>query len=159
MILDTLVNFHDYLGVHPLFPRVAAFLAGADLAALAVGRHEIGDEGCFALVSEYETLAPGEGFIECHGRYVDVQLLLSGVERVGVCPRSACRVTACDEAADFETLEGEVDYVTLRPGLFAVFLPQDAHMPKLRHGAGAASVRKVVVKVPVLTTGLAPPAA
>lgn len=150
MILDTQERFGDYLGIHPLFPRVADFLASTDLDALPEGRHEIGGEGCFALVSEYRTLEPEAGFIECHRRFVDVQVVVRGVEQIGVCSRSACRVTARDEAADFETLEGEVDLVTLRPGLFAVFLPQDGHMPKLRHGA-ATTVRKVVVKVPVLT--------
>ena len=151
MILDTLDRFRDYLGVHPLFARVAAFLETTELAALAVGRHEIGDEGCFALVSEYRTLGPGEGFIECHRRYVDIQILASGVEKIGVAPRAACTAAAWDEAGDCVTLVGEVDYVTLRPGSFAVFLPQDGHMPKMRHRA-AAEVRKIVIKVPIVGT-------
>jgi YhcH/YjgK/YiaL family protein len=148
MIIDSLDRFRDYLGVHPFFARVAEFLETTDLEALADGRHEIGAEGCFALVSQYRTLAPGEGFIECHRRHIDIQILVSGVERVGVCRRGECAATSWDEAGDFEVLEGKFDLVTLRPGSFAVFLPQDGHMPKLNCGA-AATVRKVVVKVPV----------
>lgn len=148
MILDALDRFGDYLGVHPLFGEVAAFLRETDLEALADGRHEVGRDGCFALVGGYRTIAPGQGFIECHRRHVDVQILVRGVERIGVVPRARCTATAWDEARDLETLAGEVDYVTLRPGLFAVFLPQDGHMPMLAAGA-PADVQKVVVKVPV----------
>jgi YhcH/YjgK/YiaL family protein len=149
MIFDALDHFDDYRGAHSLFTRVAVFLRATDLAALAEGRHEIGRDGCFALVSEYRTLEPGEGFIECHHRYADIQILVRGIERIGVCHRSSCAVTARDEERDFDTLEGEVDWITLRPGSFAVFFPQDGHMPKIRHGAAATAVRKVVIKVPV----------
>lgn len=150
MILDSLTRFRDYLGVHPLFAGVAEFLDATALAALPEGRHEIGTQGCFALVSRYRTLAPGEGFIECHRRHLDIQIVVSGVEAIGVCRRSACTVSAWSETGDVETLEGEVDLIPLRPGSFAIFLPQDGHMPKLSHGAVAA-VLKVVVKVPVLS--------
>jgi YhcH/YjgK/YiaL family protein len=151
MILDALSRFRDYLGVHPLFGRVATFLDTTDLATLAEGRHDLGG-GCFALVSEYRTLAPGEGFVECHRRHADVQIVVAGIEDVGVCRREECAAAAWDEPGDCETLEGEVDRITLRPGSFAVFFPQDGHLPRLAHGA-AATVRKVVVKVPVAPAG------
>jgi beta-galactosidase beta subunit len=51
--------------------------------------------------------------------------VVRGVERIGVCPRAACRSTAWDEASDVEKLEGEVDLVTVRAGSFAVFLPAE----------------------------------
>lgn len=153
MIIDTLDNFDAYRGVHPLFAQVAEFLGANDLGQLAEGRREIGTAGCFALVSQYPTLEPGEGFIECHRRHIDIQIMIRGVEAIGVCRRAACSVSARDEERDFETLEGEVDLITLRPGSFAVFFPQDGHMPKLRHGA-AAIVRKLVVKVPCATAGV-----
>lgn len=148
MIVDSLERFRDHVGLHPLFADVAGFLEATDLAALADGRHEIGARGCFALVGSYETLAPGEGFIECHRRHIDIQLLVSGVEQIGVCRRAECTAKSWDEERDCEVLEGRIDFITLRPGSFAVFFPEDGHMPKLRHGA-AATVRKIVVKVPV----------
>ena len=147
MILDSLDRFRDYLGVHPLFGRVAEFLTTADFATLAEGRHEIG-EGCFALVSAYRTIAVEEAFIERHRRYIDIQVVISGVEQIGVCRREACRSVSWNETNDVEVLQGEFDLITLAAGSFAVIFPQDGHMPKLQRGA-QASVRKVVVKVPV----------
>jgi YhcH/YjgK/YiaL family protein len=155
MIVDTLDHFGDYLGVHPLCGRVADFLGTADLGELAEGRHQIGSEGCFALVSQYITQSRDEGFIECHRRHIDIQILVRGVEGIGVCRRSDAVVSSWDEEGDFETLECQVDFITLRPGSFVIFFPQDGHMPKVRHGA-PASVRKVVVKVPVPARATAP---
>jgi YhcH/YjgK/YiaL family protein len=86
--------------------------------------------------------------IECHRRHIDIQILIRGVEEIGVCHRFDAVVSAWDEERDFETLEGDVDFITLRPGSFVIFLPQDGHMPKIRHG-GSVSVRKIVIKVPV----------
>ena len=149
MIFDTLNHFDDYCRVHPLFGRVAEFLSTVALGELAEGRHQVGPEGCFALVSQYVTQAPDEGFIECHRRHIDVQIVVRGVEEIGVCHRSDAVVSAWDEERDFETLQGKVDCITLRPGSFVIFFPQDGHMPKIRHGE-SASVRKIVIKVPVL---------
>lgn len=150
MILDSLAHLRDYAGVHPHVPQVAAFLEAVDLGTLAVGRHEVGTEGCFALVSEYETIRPEEGFIECHRRYIDIQILLSGLERIGVCRAADCTAAAYDEEQDLQKLAGEVSFVTLRPGSFALFFPRDGHMPRLRPRDEATRVRKIVVKVPVI---------
>ena len=149
MIFDTLNHFDDYCRVHPLFGRVAEFLSTVALGELAEGRHQVGPEGYFALVSQYVTQAPDEGFIECHRRHIDVQIVVRGVEEIGVCHRSDAVVSAWDEERDFETLQGKVDFITLRPGSFVIFFPQDGHMPKIRHGE-SASVRKIVIKVPDL---------
>lgn len=150
MIFDSLPRFAEYCPVHPLLAQVGEFLASADLAALADGRHEIGTEGCHALVSGYETLAPADGFIECHRRFIDIQVLAAGEERIGICRASDCTAGAYDSAKDFQKLEGAVDFITLRPGCFAVFFPHDGHMPKCHPAGGATLVRKIVVKVPVL---------
>jgi YhcH/YjgK/YiaL family protein len=77
-----------------------------------------------------------------------MQIMARGVEEIGVCPRPGAVSAERDEERDSETLECRVNFIVLRPGSFAVFLPQDGHRPEIRHGA-AASVRKMVVKVPV----------
>jgi YhcH/YjgK/YiaL family protein len=37
--------------------------------------------------------------------------------------------------------------VTLRPGQFIVFFPEDAHMPCLNAGADSKPVQKIVIKL------------
>lgn len=149
MVFDQIANFPLYLQLHPQFLAAWAFLGGGDLDELAVGRHEIDERGAFALVSEYRTRPLAEGFIECHRRYLDIQLITRGAERIGLCPRSAGRERPYDAERDFLVLEGECDFLTLRPGAFAIFFPDDGHMPNLRLGEEAEAVKKIVVKIPV----------
>lgn len=149
MIFDQLINFPRYLSLHPHFADVWAFLQDNDPGALSLGRHEINDRGAFVLVSEYVTRSAAESFIECHRRYIDIQLLSRGAEGVGICSRSAGRELPYDAEKDFLKLEGEIDLITLQTGSFAVFFPDDGHMPMLQLAGGPEPVRKLVFKIPL----------
>jgi len=149
MIFDHLDNFPLYLPLHPHFADVWAFLKGNDPNSLVSGRHEVNALGAFALVSEYSTRPVAESFIECHRKYIDIQLLTRGAEAVGICCRSACRELPYDAEKDFLMLEGQTDRLTLNPGSFAVFFPDDGHMPMLQLEESPIQVKKVVFKIPV----------
>lgn len=149
MIFDRLENFPLYLSLHPHFADVLAFLQKGDPGTLPVGRHDVNDRGAFALVSEYATRPLAESFIECHRKYIDIQMLTSGAEAVGICCRSACRELPYDAEKDFLKLEGPTDRLTLTPGFFAVFYPDDGHMPMLQLADGPSQVKKVVFKIPI----------
>jgi len=147
MIFDSLANFSTYNGAHHLFPIVHDYLQGRDLAALPLGRHDIAG-GIHAIVNKYKTLHPEETFIECHRKFIDIQIMLHGAEKIGVCLTDNCEQLAYNERQDFQTLKGEVDIITLRQGYFAIFFPQDGHMPQLQLD-GPEDVKKLVIKVPV----------
>lgn len=149
MIFDQLDNFPLYLPLHPHFADAWKFLRGCDPDALPPGRHEVNTRGAFVLVSEYVTRPLAESFIECHRNYIDIQLLTRGAEAVGICCRSSCRELPYDAEKDFLKLEGPADRLTLRPGSFAVFFPDDGHMPMLQLAEKPAEVRKLVFKIPV----------
>ncbi len=148
MILDALEYAPGYAALGAGLVRGLAFLAGRDLAALPDGRLDLDGDRLFALVSRYGTRAArGAAGWEAHRRYLDIQALGSGAERVDAAPVSALRVTRpYDETADCLRLEGRGQRLVLRPGLFAVFWPQDAHRPGLAAGR-PGRVTKVVVKV------------
>ena len=149
MILDTLANFHRYLPVHRLFPIISEFIHGRDLLSLEVGKHPLG-HGITVIIDEYTTRPTEDRFPECHRRFVDIQILLSGIETIGICPTSRVRtVTPYNTEKEYEKVSGPMDFITLRENDFAVFFPHDAHLPGTISGAAPASVRKMVVKVPV----------
>jgi len=151
MILDTIDNFSTYVAMHPHFTDVLAIVRRDGLGAFPLGRSDINDAGAFVLVSEYETRAEAEGFIECHKRFIDIQILLKGNARVGIAPAAECSVTqAYDAEKDFMKLGGAVEYFGLLPGKFAVFFPQDGHMPNVTAGEKPVGVKKIVFKIPVL---------
>jgi YhcH/YjgK/YiaL family protein len=149
VILDTLANTSLYTALHPEFAAAFRFMGSAGIDELPLGRHDVTPTGTHALISGYATKEESATFIESHVRYIDIQVITRGCERIGICHRSTCTLQPYDEAKDCRKLTGELDFITLRPGSFAVFFPDDGHMPGLRIGGSAQQVRKVVVKVPV----------
>ena len=74
--------------------------------------------------------------------------MLTGRELCEVAPLAEMQPdTPYDPAKDIAFHHGSGDPLTLRPGLFAVFFPEDAHMPSLALPTGPTPVRKVVLKV------------
>ena len=134
----------------PKFQTAFAFLRRDDLASLPVGWVEL-ENGVRASVQRYCT-APAEGKrFETHEKYFDVQYLVSGMEKLGVCAR-------CDlPASDPYQADNDIQFyaepkcagsVLLHAGDFVIFAPEDAHKPGCIAGE-AMDVQKIVVKVPV----------
>ncbi|MDD5676598.1 MAG: YhcH/YjgK/YiaL family protein [Kiritimatiellae bacterium] len=150
MILDHLAHAASYYVLSPRIEKALRFLSGQDLGKLPDGRIEIDGEDLYASVSGYETKAGLAGGVwEAHRRYVDVQCLIAGVEKIGYADISSLKVAqAYDEGKDCELLNGRGQFFKLRPRHFVVFFPQDGHMPS-RAAGRPAPVRKVVVKIKI----------
>jgi len=149
LVIDHLSRACVYYGLGRGIRDALRFLAQADLAAVSPGRHELSG-GSYAMVSEYETKAAEGALYEAHRRFVDVQFVVSGSERIGYAPLEALReAQPYDDERDVVKLEGEGDPVLLTAGQFAVLWPGDGHMPGIHAGDRPAHVRKVVIKVPV----------
>ena len=146
MILDDLSNASLYHGLHPSLKEALDFLEQADLKGLAPGRHAICGERVFAGVDEYQTKKPEAGFWEAHRKHVDVQVVLLGQEWIGVGRVSDMQASPYDAEKDLLKLEGHGNRILMRPGLFAVFFPQDAHMPGLAVDQ-PEPVKKMVIKI------------
>lgn len=152
MIRDDLNNAALYAGLGAGIGSALEYLRATDLAALPLGKHEIRGQDLMAIVQDYETKLAADCFWEAHRKYLDVQFIVRGVERMGYAPLDALRVIqAYDEAKDFMKLDdprGVGDFMDIRAGAFAIFGPRDAHMPGIAAGA-PSSARKVVMKVRV----------
>jgi biofilm protein TabA len=85
---------------------------------------------------------------EAHRRYIDLQYLVRGTERIGYALVERMRAEPYDEQKDVMWLSGNGDFATLTPGLLMMLWPQDAHMPGIAVGS-PAPVKKVVVKIAV----------
>ena len=116
------------------------------------GRHEIDGDRVFAIVVSYETLPKDEKIYEGHSRYLDVQFLAGGgPEALYYGPADRAPVAeAYDSSRDFTKYNPSAaeSFVVLHKGDFAIFFPEDAHMPGAAFGK-SASVKKIVVKVKV----------
>lgn len=106
-----------------------------------------------AIVSEYKTKASNEYGYEAHKRFIDIQCLLKGVEKVCCLPIEKLRETkAYSEEIDAAFYSADISfrpsYLSLFPGYFAIFFPQDGHMPQLCV-LEPEMVKKIVVKVKI----------
>ena len=148
MILDTLANIDRYAALHPLFPRAIEFLRSTDLRALAPGRHPIEGEHLFAIVEAVTGRSRIEANLECHRRYIDIQLVLEGVDEMGWKPVRDCREPIADYSARNDIqffLDAPASWIATPPEAFCIFFPEDAHAPLVSTG----SIRKVVLKIAV----------
>lgn len=133
-------------------PRLAQaldYLRATDMMAVSIGRCDLDGDRLFALVQEYTTRAADRCVWEAHRRYIDVQLVVFGVERIGYANIAHAREREpYDPARDVAFFEPGFDYITLQPGMLAILGPEDVHSP----GAAAGEperVRKVVIKAAV----------
>jgi biofilm protein TabA len=150
MIHDRLENAAFYSGLSPRFEAAFAWLAANDLPSLAEGRIAIEGDDIYALVQRYRTEGREGKAYETHRVYADIQVLVRGRELIAWRPADGLEeAQAYDPAKDFAGWKdsGGVE-LPLEAGDFALFFPQDAHLPKLAAGEGA-EVMKVVVKVRV----------
>lgn len=148
MILDILDNAGRYYGLHAGFRQAFDFLMRRDLKDLPAGRHAIDGDRVFALVSKGPGRKKQDGRLEVHEKHIDIQYVLVGTDEMGWKPRSACTSPSgpYDPDKDIRFFSDEPDsWVAVRPGGFAVFLPEDAHLPLV----SAGEVHKVVIKVAV----------
>lgn len=153
MIVDSFDNLPKLNSLLKPFQLALDFLVNQDLAALSIGKHTVLDDRIFASVNEYLSIDLSQGRWEAHRRYIDIQTLAFGQERIGVAPLSQMNIQVpYDPVKDILWLSGSGDFVTLLPGRFAIFLPTDVHMPNLSI-ASPVKVKKVVMKIDVSLLG------
>lgn len=149
MILDRIENKDCYVAAHPLFREAFAFIEEYLKNPGEPGTYEICGTDLYAKVQDYETRE--EGAFEVHDRYIDIQFMVDGVEKVEYVNRkklgAAVRHNVEADVLFFKDGEDCVDFL-LTPGEFAIFFPDDAHKPSQKAGT-AALVRKMVLKVKV----------
>jgi biofilm protein TabA len=149
MISDALGNWKQYFA-GPVWQKAFEFLEGLS-ADSAEGEFELDGQRLFARVVSYETFNPEMGEIEAHRNYIDVQMALDNAEGIAWTRQPGLSVKTPynpdNDAELYDAPGSPSSQVNLYPGTFAVFFPEDAHMPQLTVGDKPQTVKKVVVKV------------
>lgn len=136
-----------YHPVHPLFAQAFKYLTTTSFNDFEPGRYPIDGNNLFALVNEY--LTKNDGQLEGHQQYIDIQFMVSGSEKMGFAPLNGQKETiAYNAEKDIAFFEGESSMVKVEPGMFAIFFPNDLHLPGIKTDK-PAPVKKIVVKVKV----------
>ncbi len=167
MIFSNLANAGRYIKLHPLFFRAFEYIRHTDLRALAPGRHDIAGDNLFAIVEHAPGRTRAEAKLECHRRYIDIQLVLEGVDEMGWkslpdCCKPADEYNAGKDIRFFD--DDPAVWIATPPDHFCIFFPEDAHAPLVSSGSCQATppgpegssppsragfIRKVVFKIAV----------
>jgi len=132
-----------------VWDKAFAFLNRKDLDTLAPGNYPLDGKKVYAIVSTYDSKDMDKTKWESHRKYIDLQYVISGKEKIGVAPVSQAKVTeAYDEAKDIAHYESAGKYYVAEPGTFFLFFPQETHRPGIKVDS-SVPVRKLVIKISV----------
>ncbi|MDH4202453.1 MAG: YhcH/YjgK/YiaL family protein [Phycisphaerae bacterium] len=149
MILDHLDNALMYGGVGQRIAIGLALLNEESVRDAMPGKYEVDGENLFYIVDEYETKPVEEGRLEIHRKYLDIQYIVSGAECIGTAPLAGLIEEApYDGEKDlaFYQYTPDMSRLHLHKGMFAIFWPNEPHMPG-RSINNPEKVKKIVVKV------------
>ncbi len=149
MIKDKIFNSKVYYSLSDNIKKGLLWLEKTDLDNIADGKYEIDGDNVYASVQTYETKVDAK--YESHRKYIDIQYMIDGEERIGVTDLSNCiSCVEYDEERDLEfyNIKIEEEYLALDKGQFLIFYPHDAHKPSISKDE-KKKVKKVVVKVAI----------
>jgi len=118
-----------------------------DMKAMTPGMHEIDGDRFYVNICEYTTTTAQKRFWEAHRQYLDIHLMLDGVEQIDTCFIENMAQKPFEPDKDFLPMDGERNgFVTLRNGDFLVCYPHDGHRTAICVGE-PVKIKKAIFKV------------
>lgn len=128
--------------------KALEIIEGLDWETVECGRYDVDDE-MYYMVQEYETRYPETARYEAHKKYVDIQYIVKGIERMEIADTAKLKVTQdYNPEADVMFLEEPkvIDASIVEAGEYRIFYPEDAHKPGLCVEQ-PMKVKKILAKV------------
>lgn len=148
MIIDRLEHLSRYAGIHPSISEIVEYLNHTSLYELEAGRHQIQEDSIYVNIEQIKRKNKTEAQLEAHRKFMDIQIPLETIEIMGYTPVDLCAGISIpySEEKDILFLRGQAQsYFTVEPGMFAIFMPQDAHAP----GITPIQSKKAIFKVKI----------
>ena len=148
MIVANLQNKGEYYGIHPELDKALDYLTPEFLEQVPTEKTLLDGENLFVTKFHLETIPYEEIFFESHKKYLDIQIVTEGMERVEIAHPETLSLT--EEKGDFFGYTGQAEQtVLLRPGSFLVVFPGDAHRLRLPVEQPGEAFTRVVFKIKV----------
>ena len=149
MIIDKIKNIKLYRDIPDI---VIEFVENLRSNGVTLGKHVL-SEKIYANVEEYSTKLLKDAEFETHDEYIDIQLLLSGVEKVAIADRNCLNVSEpYDITRDITFYSDDVNnfpYVELDGTNFIMIYPHEGHAPQISIDDSVEKVLKVVLKIKI----------
>ncbi|HVZ97527.1 MAG TPA: YhcH/YjgK/YiaL family protein [Chitinophagaceae bacterium] len=125
-----------------------AFLRDHDLKTLAAGKYPIDGDKVFAIITEDSTKDLANTKWESHRKYIDLQCVITGKEKMGRYPVAKAKViNPYNEEKDIANYEAPGEFFIVPAGTFMIFFPADAHRPNITPENRKYLEKKIVIKV------------
>jgi len=129
------------------FDEAFAFLKNHDLNKLEPGKYAIDGDNVYASVTYDSTKDFDVSKWESHKKYIDLQYVISGEEKIGVTPALGLTVTEpYNKEKDIAHYTGPGKIYDAKPGTFFLFFPGTAHRPNITT-ADKKPDKKIVIKI------------
>lgn len=147
MIFDDFKNFDLY----NISPEIKNFILNID-KDIKAGKYEI-SENAYINIDEYETRDENTIKLEAHRKYIDIQFLIDGVERIYTTDIDGLEVSEkySDEkdVEFYQTPKRPLNLSYLTKNKFILLYPDDAHSPCINFDNLSRKVKKAVVKIKI----------
>ena len=120
------------------------------ILSLVNGSYDVGYNNIKMNLGKYFTKSENEKVWESHKKYLDVQIMINGTEKVAINDIRDMEVKSFDEEKDLTILEGDKAFdIIMKTGDVLVFFPNDVHKPELNvsENDDSGNIRKIVTKV------------
>jgi YhcH/YjgK/YiaL family protein len=147
MIFDTIRTLNCYRGIHPNLDDALDLIQSSDSLFFPEGRTIIDNGRLIQIGEAYTTRRPEQIRWEAHRKYLDIQMIIDGAERMDWAPLDTMDIIEpYDAERDVMSLRGHGQSFVVSSGHAVIFFPHDAHAPS-RADVIPGPVRKSVVKV------------
>jgi len=148
LIIDTLKNSNSYHVLNNSFSAAFKFLMENDLNNLEEKKYEIDGDKIYATLKTYECKSRDLCTWDAHLKYIDIHFIIEGSEYIGYANIDKLDFQEYVEEKDKVVLKGEGEYIRFEKDYFAIFFPQDAHMPIIKM-SDSQQVKKVIIKIKI----------
>lgn len=152
MIKNSLKYTKNYYNLSNKIKLALEYLEKNDLKVFDNGRYDILGDDVYVNVQDYTSKPETQGKWEAHKKYIDIQFMIKGTERIGVGEIDNYQTTeAYDESKDLKFLAVANDnyqFINMNENDFIILYPQDVHMPQIAMNT-PSYVKKAVVKISI----------
>ncbi len=152
MIKNSLKYTKNYYNLSDKVRLALEYLDQNDLKERENGRYDILGDDVYINVQDYTSKPEAQGKWEAHRKYIDIQFMIKGSERIGVGEIDNYQTSETyDETKDLEFLKVSNDkyqFINMNENDFIILYPQDVHMPQIAMDT-PFYVKKAVVKISI----------
>ncbi len=153
MIIGSINDFEGQINCIKInyLKEVLEIIKTTDFSKLDDGVFEVLDKNLYYFVSTYRTVKSiEEKLAEAHRKYIDLQYIIYGEEKVGYGNYNSNKVLEEEYNRDkdielFKKVENESFFI-LKKDMYIIFFPEDIHRPGLS-STEMRGVRKVIFKI------------